>query len=195
MQMINCWSNKFRLLLLLSVVITLQGCAEAVVVGGMGGLVAMHDARTVKGRFQDRGIEKAARRAISRDPQLQKNVDINITSFNGAVLMTGQAKTKALKKRAASLVAGIGNVARVHDEVAVVPRLDNSWSSDSYMTARVKARLFFRDFDGTRVKVVSESGNVYLMGLLSRAESDDVIAMVADVDGIRSVTRVFEYVD
>lgn len=189
------WSGKLQILLLLSAAITLQGCAEAIVVGGMGGLVAMHDARTTKGWYQDQAIEKAARQAISRDNLLRKKASISITSFNGTVLMTGQVKTKALKKHAAGLIAAIGNVTRVHDEVVVASQLDDSWSSDSYMTARVKARLFFRDFDGTKVKVISDSGNVYLMGLVSRAESDDVIAMVADVEGIRSVTKVFEYVD
>jgi len=188
--------RKLRLILLLAVVALLQACAEAVVVGGMGGLVAMHDARSTKSWYQDQAIEKMARQVISHDPQLQGKAEIGITSFNGVVLMTGRVKSPALKKHASRLVAGIDTIKRLHNELVVTPApLDNSWSGDSYVTAKVKARLFFRDFDGTRVKVVSDSGNVYLMGLLSHAESEQVMAMVSDVDGIRSVTRVFEYVD
>jgi len=55
--------------------------------------------------------------------------------------------------------------------------------------------LFFNDIDATRVKVVSERGNIYLMGMVSRAESERVLSMVANVDGIGRVTKVFEYVD
>jgi len=189
------WSGKFRALLLLAAVITLQGCAEAVVIGGMGGLVAINDARTTKGWYQDQAIEKAALRALSKDRQLNKHGNISVTSFNGTVLMAGQVKTKALKKRAATLIAALEGVSRVHNEIVVTSTLNSSWGRDSYLTAKVKSKMFFNDFDGTRVKVVSDSGNVYLMGLLSRSESEQVVAMVSKVDGIRSVTKVFEYVD
>jgi len=190
------WSVKFRLVFLLAAVIALQGCAEAVVVSDMGGLVAMHDARSTKTMFQDHYIEKEARRAIDHDPRLQKQADISVTSFNRRVLLTGQAPSNKLKTRASNLVASLDNVRGVENRLRVSAKpINGSWTGDSYTTARVKARLFFRDFDATRIKVVSELGHVYLMGLVTHAESDTVVAMLSDVDGIDSVTRVFEYVD
>lgn len=190
------WSVKFRVVFLLAAVIALQGCAEAVVVSGMGGLVAMHDVRSTKTMFQDHYIEKEARRAIDHDPRLQKQADISVTSFNRRVLLTGQVQSKTLKTRAAKLVVSLDNVRGVENKLRVSAKpISDSWTGDSYTTARVKARLFFRDFDATRIKVVSELGHVYLMGLVTHAESDTVVAMVNDVDGIDSVTRVFEYVD
>lgn len=190
------WSGKLRAVYLLAAVIVLQGCAEAVVVSGMGGLVAMHDVRSTKTMFQDQTIEKEARRAIANDPRLKDRADISVTSFNRRVLLTGQARSEELKTRAAKLVAVLDHVRGVENNLRVSTKpLSDSWTGDSYTTARVKARLFFRDFDATRIKVVSELGHVYLMGLVTHAESDTVVAMVTDVDGIDSVTRVFEYVD
>ena len=180
----------------LCIVLALQGCAEAVVVGGMGGLVAMNDARSTKDWYQDQTLEKAARRILYRDPQLKDHSDITITSFNRTLLLTGQTRTRALKQHATSLLRKLDNVRLVRNELLVAsPPMENSWASDSYMTARVKARLVFRDFDATRIKVISDLGNVYLMGRVSHEESDQVTAMVADVGGVSTVTGVFEYVD
>lgn len=176
--------------------VLLQGCAEVVVVGGMGGLIVAHDARSTKGWFQDQVIEWVARRVIDDDQKLKDQGDFNITSFKQTVLMTGQVRSLALKKRATRLLAAIDNVRSVHNEVVVVRSpVDVSWAQDSYTTAKVKARLIFNDFDPTKVKVVSNLGNVYLMGRLSHAESEEVISMIGDVDGVGTITKVFEYVD
>jgi osmotically-inducible protein OsmY len=185
-----------KLAAVLCAILLLQGCAEAVVVSGMSSLVAMHDARTTKGMFHDQVIEKSARRALSQDPQIKDRGDISVTSYNRTVLITGQVRTKALKARAAKLVAAIDDVQRVHNKVLVSRApVDSSWSKDSYITAKVKSRLFFRDFDATKVKVVSEMGDVYLLGLVTHAESDAVNTMVADISGAGTVTKMFEYVD
>lgn len=189
-------AGSMRFALVLCAILALQGCAEAVVVSGVGGLAVMHDARSVKDRFHDHAIEKAARHAIAHDQELKEKGSISVASFNRTVLITGEVSSTALKNHLTRLVGKLGKVRRIHNEVKVVatPR-GNSWTRDGFMAARIKARLFFRDFDATRVRVVSDLGNVYLMGLVSHAESDQVAAMVADVDGIRSVTKVFEYVD
>jgi len=187
---------KFRLVMLLCTAVVLQGCAEAIVIGGMSGLVVAHDARSTKGLFQDQAIEKSVLRVLARDKKLDDRGDFTVVSFNGAVLLTGQVRNEALKKRATKLVSAVEGVRRVHNEVLVAARpVANSWTRDSYTTARVKAHLFFNDIDATRVKVVSERGNIYLMGMVSRAESERVLSMVANVDGIGRVTKVFEYVD
>jgi len=196
----NCrnrsWTGKLGALFLLAAVIALQGCAEAVVVGGMSGLVAMHDVRSTKTMVLDQSIEKEARRIIANDPRLQKQGDISVTSFNRRVLLTGQVRDKTLKSRATRLVKSLDGVRYVANELRVSAKpLSDSWTGDSYTTARVKAKLFFHDFDATRIKVVSELGHVYLMGLVTHAESDTVTGMLAEVDGLGPVTRVFEYVD
>jgi osmotically-inducible protein OsmY len=72
-------------------------------------------------------------------------------------------------------------------------------SSDSYITTKVKASLFGikgqEDLDPTRVKVVTENGTVYLMGILYQAEADAVAVKASQVDGVQTVVKLFEYMD
>ena len=62
-------------------------------------------------------------------------------------------------------------------------------------TARVKAKLFASDFDATRVKIVSAGGEVFLMGLVTRDEAGQVMALANHVGGVDKVVDVFEYID
>ena len=184
------------LVLMLCAVLLLQGCAEAIVVGGMGGLVAMNDTRSARDSRQDVVLEKAARRALDRDRALRHEADINVTSFNGTLLLTGQVSSREQKKHVSALIQKTAGTHRVRNEILVSSApMDNTWISDSYTAARVKARLVFSDVDAARIKVVSDFGNVYLMGQISHAESDQVIAMASDVNGVLTVTGVFDYVD
>jgi osmotically-inducible protein OsmY len=190
----NVRSNKISMVLLLTMVILLQGCTEAIVAGGMGTLVALHDARSTRHWYQDQAIEKDARRLLKKDSSLDGRADINVVSYNRQVLLTGAVASGSLSRHAARLVAGVRDVRKVFNELTVTAK-GNVSGGDGMLATRLKARLFFNDFDATRVKVISSSGHVYLMGLVSHAESDKVVAMLNDFDGVNQVTRMFEYVD
>ena len=192
---INVRQIKVRLVLLLATVILLQGCSEAIVLGGMGGLIAFHDARTTKHWYQDQAIEKDARRILRDDARIDGHADINVVSYNRRVLLTGTVQSESLKQYAAKRVAGVKNVRKILNELVIVAQNGNTSSGDGMMATRIKAKLFFNDFDATRVKIISASGHVYLMGLVSHAESDQVVAMLHDVDGVQEISKMFEYVD
>ncbi|MGH9958714.1 MAG: BON domain-containing protein, partial [Pyrinomonadaceae bacterium] len=53
--------------------------------------------------------------------------------------------------------------------------------------------LRIEGFDPTRVKVVTESGVVYLMGLLSPKEGTAVAELTRRIIGVRKVVKLFEY--
>jgi len=164
--------------------------------GGMGTLVALHDARTTEHWYQDQAIEKNARRLIDKDSSLDGHSAIDITSYNRQVLLTGTVQSQSLSKHAAKRVAGIKNVRKVFNKLIVESRKNGGGSgNDGILATKIKAKLFFQDFDATRVKVISSSGHVYLMGLVSHAESDQVVAMLNDVEGVIDITKIFEYVD
>ena len=187
--------KKFRLVLLCGIFVLLQGCSEAIVLGGMGGLIAYHDARTTKHWYQDQAIEKDARRLLRDDSRIDGHADINVVSYNRRVLLTGIVQTKSLKDYAEKRVAGVKNVRKVLNELVVASKNNNASGGDGMMATRIKAKLFFNDFDATRVKVISASGHVYLMGLVSHAESDQVVAMLHDINGVHEISKMFEYVD
>jgi osmotically-inducible protein OsmY len=189
---------------LFAVVITtilLNGCTAAVVGGAAAtGVNIAHDRRTVGTYIDDEGIELKAGAAIRREKELSSQIHINIISINGVVLLVGQAPTEALRQQAGSITQGIEKVRLVHNEMTVAaPNSMMTRSSDSIITTKVKSSLFGvkgqEDFDPTRVKVVTENGTVFLMGLLYHAEADAVAAKASQVGGVQKVVKLFEYMD
>jgi osmotically-inducible protein OsmY len=49
-------------------------------------------------------------------------------------------------------------------------------------------------FSPTQVKVVTEAGVVYLMGLVTPAEADAAVEIARTTSGVSRVVKVFEYV-
>lgn len=177
----------------------LQGCAAAVVGGAVVGVAVIHDRRTTGTIVEDQTIELKAREAFLSSDELRKQSHINITSYNNVVLLTGEAPSEALRQRAETLVRRIPKIKRIHNEIKIAaPSALISRSSDATITAKVKTQLLglkIKDFDPSRVKVVTEDGTVYLMGLLRRSEADPVVDRARRVGGAQRVVKVFEYID
>jgi osmotically-inducible protein OsmY len=178
----------------------LYGCAAAVVGGAATGATAAHDRRTVGTFIDDEGIELKARMAIFDDSELNRQIHINIISINGVVLLVGQAPTEAERQKAAEVTMAIPKVRLVHNEMTVAaPNSYMTRSSDSLITAKVKTALFnikeLNEFDPTRVKVVTENGIVYLMGILTHTEADAVTDVARQVGGVQKIVKLFEYID
>ncbi|MCG6896626.1 MAG: BON domain-containing protein [Thiocapsa sp.] len=193
-------SSPAVLILLLIGGSLLQGCGPLLVGGAaVGAASAVHDRRTYDAFIDDQQIELAAMSALLNDPRAAQASRISVTSYNRKVLLTGQADTDEVAERASSLVSRLPKVQRVIDEIVVGSRLSLARETeDGYVTSRVKAALIdvaLPGFDPTRVKVVTEDGTVYLMGILSPAEADAATEKVRYVPGVKSVVKIFEYVD
>jgi osmotically-inducible protein OsmY len=191
----------FRALLAITLITTLLGgCAAVVVTGAATGANAAHDRRTLGAYIDDEGIELKARLAITEDRELYSQVHVNIISVNGVVLLVGQAPTEELRMSIEELTRAIEKVRVVHNELTIAaPNSYMTRSSDSLITAKVKGSLFSikgqEGFDPTRVKVVTENGIVYLMGILFRSEADAVATEASRVSGVQKVVKLFEYLD
>jgi len=168
-------------------------------VGGAAvvGASAIHDRRPTQAILDDRYIELAAAQAIFQDRELRDGARLVVTSYNRSVLLTGQAESAALARRAAERISRLPRVARVIDEVRVGPRIGMSrQSEDAYIASRAKLELAgieLPDFDPTRVKIVVEDGVLYLLGLVTPREADLVAERVRYVPGVRTVVKLFEY--
>lgn len=191
----------FRTLLAVALLASLLGgCAAVVVTGAATGANAAHDRRTVGAFIDDEGIELKALLAITEDKEVYKQVHVNVISVNGVVLLVGQAPTEELRMKIEDLTRDIEKVRVVHNEIAIAaPNSYMTRSSDTLITAKVKGSLFGikgqEGFDPTRVKVVTENGIVYLMGILYRLEADAVATRASRVSGVQKVVKLFEYLD
>lgn len=194
-------SNASLIVLCLIASAVLSGCA-AVAAGGAtaAGYGMLHDRRTSGAYLKDEGIEMRASMKLGEDVDITEQAHVNITSYNGTVLLTGEAPTQELRDKIVSVVSMVSGVKVVYNELVVAePSSLTSRSRDSLITSKVKTSLVgIRDlpgFDATRVKVVTENGTVYLMGLVSKKEADAAAEKARWVNGVKRVAKVFEYID
>lgn len=175
--------------------INLSGCAPLVIGGvAVGAASIVNDRRTTGSVVDDQSIRMSISTALGKNEELVAKAHINVASFNGVVLLTGEAPGEELRNRAGQLARAETNVRRVHNEIRIAaPSSFMTRSSDSLITSKVKASLI--GTDGTRVKVVTENGTVYLMGLLYRKEADAVVKQAQQVGGVQRIVKVFEYLD
>jgi len=185
-------------LVLFSVLLAaLPGCGPALLAGGATGAALVHDRRTAGTVVEDQSIEFKAKSAIASDEELKEKSHLNVTSYNNVVLVTGEAPTEELKARALRLVEDVEKVKRVYDEIEIAaPSALLARGNDTVLTSKVKTRLLAaKGLDGTRVKVVTERGIVYLMGLVSGEEADIATDVTRKTRGVQKVVRVFQYVE
>lgn len=175
----------------------LYGCAPVVVGGAATGVSVVHDRRSAGTTLEDQNIELKALHLKANDPEFMQKGNLSATSYNKVVLLTGQAETEQLHQRYVAVIRKIAEVRRVVDEIKVGPAASiTQQGNDAYITSKVKIKLFdvkLPDFDPTRVKVVTDQGNVYLMGIVSQQEADEVVQKVRYVSGVKRVVKIFEY--
>ena len=189
--------KKTNLILLLLLSTLLSGCAGVVVTGAATGAVAANDRRSIGTFVDDESIELQAREKWLSDSEMFNRTHINFTSINRVVLVTGEAPDESLRERVASMVKNLNNVRRVHNEVNIAaPSSLMTRSSDTWITSKVKIQIFrIETLDATRVKVVTENGVVYLMGLLTRDEGYKAADVASKVAGVQRVVKIFEYIE
>ena len=159
--------SKFPLIVLITIVL-LQGCATAIITGAATGVTIAHDRRTTGAVIDDQGVEFKAALAIFNNKDIYEQSHINITSYNGIILITGETLTEQLKRQVYDLVRVIPKVRTIHNELIIAaPSSLPSRSSDAWITSKVKAKITSdRQIDPFYIKVVTEHGVVYLMGIV-----------------------------
>ncbi len=116
------------------------------------------------------------------------------------VLLTGEAVSEGVKQQADAVVRSITPPVReVYNELVIARPIPlSARSNDSFLTSKVKTALFkikIDDFDPSRVKVVTDRGVVYLMGLVRPNEGDAAANVASQVSGVRQVVTLFEFIN
>lgn len=176
-------------LALAGAVVVLQGCTDT----GTGSLIA-EDRRSSGTYVDDQGIElKAGNRISEKFP----DAHVNVTSFNRVALLTGEVPSATVKADVARIAEGVAGVRVVQNELVIGPASSTTaQSADSYITSKVKTRFIEQArFQVNHVKVVTEAGVVYLMGLVTKKEGSDAAQIAATTNGVTRVVQVFEYTD
>lgn len=174
---------------------SLQGCFPVVAAGVGTGVLMVYDRRTNVAFIDDQKIETGAFERI--DKQIKGVMHVNVTSFNYNVLITGEVPDESIKAEIGKIVTGIEKVRNVSNELSASATSSlASRSNDSLITSNVKIRfLGDQHFSAEHVKVVTEHGTVYLMGIVKRVEADAATEVARTTQGVKQVIRMFDYLD
>jgi len=176
--------------------VLVSGCVPILVAGAVGGtaLVAT-DRRSVGAQADDEAIELKIGNNIGTG--YGDRVHVNVTSYNGIVLLTGEVPAPELVTTITQIARTTAKVRTVHNELTVgAVSSVGSRTNDSYITSKVKARFVEANkFAPNHVKVVTERQVVYLMGLVRHDEADTAAQIAATTSGVVRVVKLFEYIN
>jgi len=172
----------------------LAGCIPALIgAGGAAAYTALEDRRTAGTQIDDESIEvRSANRIADR---FGDRVHVNVTAFNRTALVTGEVPDESARDEVEKIVRAVPTVRGVTNDLQVAGASSlGARTNDSYLTSKVKARLL----DSNRVsplhiKVVTEAGVVYLLGIVTEAEANEAVEAARTTGGVRKVVKVFEY--
>ena len=191
--------NTKSLLLItgISFSVFLTGCSDVISAGRQEPIKEDPGHRTVGSYIDDEVVETLSMVNLAKGSEQMEASNVSVTSYNGVVLLTGQAPNEAARSEAEQIVSQVRKVRKIHNEIKIsgvssaIARTNDTW-----LTTKVKAQLLTdKSVDGARIKVVTDSSTVYLMGLVNTQEADTAVNIVRGIPGVEKIVKVFEYVN
>jgi osmotically-inducible protein OsmY len=184
--------KSLAVLLSLAAVLLLVGRPAAIIGGGAVAYGTIEDRRTSGTMIDDDSIETRISRSVRE--RYGENTHVNVISFNRSVLLTGEVPEDAKKAEIEKLAQGSGNVRNITNELQVgTPSSLGARANDSYITTKVKGRILDSNkVNPIHVKVVTEAGVVYLMGIVTEQEAADAVDVARNTGGVVKVVRIFD---
>ncbi|SUO97951.1 BON domain-containing protein [Suttonella indologenes] len=187
--------KKIALLTALSAAF-LQGCAPLLVGGAATGVMIADDRRTTGTVIDDKTLQLYISNRIASIPRLAENSHVNVNTFNGLVLLTGEAANETIRQDIETVARAMEGTVNVNNHMIIGPMssLINR-SYDAAQTAKVKTVMLdvkVEGFNPNRVKVVTEHGITYLMGIVTQQEANAIANVASRVSGVAQVVTMFE---
>ncbi len=185
-------------LLALTLCLSISGCSSVLTATRDKPIDDDRGTRTFGSKIDDSLIEtKAAVNIAKASPDLDQNSHIVVTSYNGVVLLAGQTPRADLKALAEKEASAVQRVKKVNNELQVMePSSLLARNNDAWLTTKVKSQMLTDSaIPGSRIKVVTENGIVFLLGLVTQQEATRATNLVQGVSGVQKIVKLFEYID
>lgn len=183
-----------RLFLALLLLVLTPACVPVLLgAGGAAAVSSLEDRRSAGAQLDDESIEIRATNRVN--DRFGDRVHVNVTSYNRIALVTGEVPDERAHQEVEKIVAAVPNVRGVTNDLQIAgPSSFGSRTNDSYLTTKVRGRLLdTKRLSPVHVKVVSEAGVVYLMGIVTDPEADEAVEIARTTGGVRKVVKAFEY--
>lgn len=187
------------LFILATVVLAGTGCTTVLVeTTGPEGMQEDPGRRSAGAVVEDQSIETRVKVNLQAQEPAFRKAHFDVISHNGVVLIVGQVPTEALKSRAGEIAAAASSrIKRIHNELEV--RGNTSLltrSNDTWISTKVRTQILADDrVPSDQIRVVTENGSVYLLGLITQEQGDEAAALTRNVSGVARVVKVFEYLN
>lgn len=170
----------------------LAGCVNVATTGAQ----AVYNHHTIQKNMNDQWISMRAYHTLNYKSDDFKNANISIATFNNEVLLAGEAPEDWQRAKAEKLVRKIQGVREVYNFITKEsPSSTLTRMSDAWLTTKVKSQLITQeDIDATEIKVVTENGNVYLMGTLDPLAAKTAEDIAKNTAGVKRVIKIFSYI-
>jgi len=185
-------------LVALALCLTLTGCGSVLTATRDKPIEDDRGTRTLGSKIDDSLIQTKVEVNVAKaNTDLDQNSHIVVTSFNGIVLLAGQTPRADLKAQAEQAASEVQRVKKVHNELQVMtPSSILARNNDAWLTTKIKTQMLANaDIPGSRIKVVTENGIVYLLGLVTQQEATTATNLVQGVGGVQKIVKLFEYIN
>ncbi|SDR75850.1 Osmotically-inducible protein OsmY, contains BON domain [Halopseudomonas xinjiangensis] len=185
-------------LTVIALALALAGCSSVLTATRDEPIDIDSGTRTIGSTIDDQLIETRIEVNVSKSHiDLERASRIDATSYNGVVLLAGQVPREELKEIAGNAARQVQKVKVVHNELKVGQPISLlARNNDALITANAKTRLLAdSSIPGRRIKITTEAGSVYLLGLVTRKEADLAVQAVQQVGGVQRIVKLFEYID
>jgi osmotically-inducible protein OsmY len=175
----------------------MQGCIFVVgAAAGAAAIAVVYDHRKIENTLTDNKIVTTATNDLNADSRFTGS-HIEIACFNQVVLITGETPSADLRKAAEDIVNHVPNVTKVYNQLSVQnPASSLVRTSDGWITTKIKTQLLAtKGLQSGTIKVVTEDGIVYLMGIVSHEQADIAADIASQVSGVQRVMKIFQYTD
>jgi osmotically-inducible protein OsmY len=181
-----------RIIAAMALCTQLSACVGLMVAGAAGGALVVSDRRSSEMQVDDKQIEFRLSGALN---ERYEHTHINLSSYNRAVLLTGEVPDAATGKAVEALAMKIEGVKAVVNELGVGANSTlAARTQDATITSKVKTALFEDKLTHANAfRVTTERGTVYLQGRVTRLEGDRAAGLARSVSGVVKVVKVLDY--
>ncbi|AYO15678.1 BON domain-containing protein [Vibrio owensii] len=185
-----------RSLVILCAALSMSGCAGLFIAGAATTANLVTDTRTTKEIWQDNNIEFEVA-AIGNKAPFKGKARVVASSYNGTVVLMGQAPTQDLINEFESKAREVNGLKNIHNQIKQKEPLSvTQISNDSWITTKVKSALLTdSELNGVKVKVITEDSDVFLFGYVTPEQSERATEITRNISGVKQVIKGFQYGD
>jgi osmotically-inducible protein OsmY len=185
-----------KILITISITLLLPGCIPAVfVAGAAAGGAVIYDHRDTKTMVKDRDATFQIQNNLDQDKDLFKKTHISIVTFNRIGLLVGQAPNEEQRAHAETIAKANSQVKILYNEITTESPISSTQiTNDMWITTKIKTTLMATPgLSSTNLKIITENGTVYLMGLTTLKQADLATEKVKTISGVKKIVKLFEY--